>query len=254
MHELNRELELAKRAALAAGGWLRHVSPTQRLVDSDAGRDIKLAADREAEAIVLGNLRSSGFPVLAEESGMAGNVDPNAPCWIVDPLDGSMNYSRGLGLGCVSVALCQGEEPLLGVVYDFYNDELFSGIAGAGVWCNGQQVTVSSVTRPDQAVLATGFPVARSYGEGELRGFVSSVQAFKKVRMLGTAALSLAYVSCGRVDAYWEEGIQLWDVAAGLALLKAAGGWSICKKGSEGEYLRNVMAGPTEQLFDGVWA
>lgn len=243
------DLILAERAALAAGAWLRHLPVGQRRADSAVGKDIKLGADRAAESVILQTLAGqSDYPVLAEESGVTGSIDER-PYWVVDPLDGSMNYSRGLGLECVSIALWQRDEPLLGVVYDFGRDELFSGLVGSGASCNGVPCSVSSVTDRGQAILVTGFPVGRDYATDSLAGFVSQVRAFKKIRMIGSAALSLAWVACGRVDAYWEEGIKLWDVGAGLALVRAAGGWVACTPDKETGFSRNVRTAANAVLF-----
>lgn len=250
MSDYHDALKLAQQTALAAGGTLRHLAPARRSVDSSSGRDIKLAADREAESIILQMLTAqSTFPILSEERGLTGKLEKDSPFWIVDPIDGTMNYLRDIGLGCVSIALWLGDVPVLGVIYDFNRDELFSGLVGVGAWCNDQAMHVSQTESTAQAILATGFPVWRDYDTGALETFVSQVQAFKKVRMFGSAALSLAYVACARVDAYWEDGIQLWDVAAGLALIQAAGGWLSCQAVSDSGYLQNVKAASNAGLF-----
>lgn len=243
-------LAVAEQSALAAGAYLRHLPPDRRFVDSAVGKDIKLRADREAEAIIIKSLTAvADYPLLSEECGVSGQIDSEEPCWVIDPLDGTMNYARGLELACVSIALWQSNAPLIGVVYDFNHDELFSGLVGVGAWRNGQAIAVSGIHQRAQAVLATGFPVGRDYADDALRLFISQVQAFKKVRMLGTAALSLAYVACGRVDAYWEEGIKLWDVGAGLALVRAAGGWITCTPAASGGFARDVRAAADARLF-----
>ena len=244
------ELRVAERAALAAGKWLGQLPLSERAVDSAEGRDIKLAADREAERIILQALSASGRPVLSEEQGTIGQVGTESPYWVVDPLDGTMNFKRGLGLECVSIALWRRSEPLLGVVYDFDRDELFSGLVGHGAWCNAQPIRVSGVDDRGQAVLATGFPVGRDYAADALAAFVGGIQSFKKVRMLGTAALSLAYLASGRLDAYWEDGIRLWDVAAGLALVEAAGGSSRHRAVANLAFQMDVKAAANAALFD----
>jgi myo-inositol-1(or 4)-monophosphatase len=218
------EFELAKTAARNAGGHLAGLLRGQKTVLSSVGRDIKLQADRDAEAIILELLAQSEYPVLAEESGEHGAVG-DSPFWVVDPLDGTLNFSRGLPLNCVSIALCRGNEPLLGVVSDFNRDECYAGVVGEGAWLNDAPVTVSGVGECGKAILATGFPVNRDFGSASLTAFVAQVVRFKKVRLFGSAALSLAFVACGRVDAYAEDDIMFWDVAAGAALVKAAGGY-----------------------------
>jgi myo-inositol-1(or 4)-monophosphatase len=144
----------------------------------------------------------------------------------VDPLDGTFNFSRGLPIAAVSIGLCRGTQPILGVIYDFMHDELFSGVVGIGATCNGKSIVVSGITNPAQGALATGLPVTRSYKPEDLQGFLLRAQTFKKIRMLGSAAISLASVACGRLDAYEEESIMLWDVIAGVAIVQAAGGFT----------------------------
>ena len=145
--------------------------------------------------------------------------------WIIDPLDGSANYWKGMReLTCLSIALWKDGKPVLGVIYRFEREELFSGIVGEGAWLNDEPIVTSATEQIQNAFLATGFPVKRSYDSASLENFVKQVQNFKKVRMLGAAAVMGAFVACGRVDAYMEEAIMLWDIAASAALVLAAGG------------------------------
>jgi myo-inositol-1(or 4)-monophosphatase len=223
-------LALAERAARRAGRWL--AAGATRRVERETGRDIKLAADRASETILLASLKGSGLQVLSEEAGW-GSARALAPVsgaarlpeafWVVDPLDGSYNFSRGMPACCVAVGLWRGG-PALGAVYDFNRRELYSGIAGRGAWLNGRRFRVSAVAQASRAVLCTGFPVRMDYSPRALRAFTRWVRTFKKIRMLGSAALSLAYVAAGRADAYYERGVTLWDVAAAAAVVLGAGG------------------------------
>ncbi|MGD9971485.1 MAG: inositol monophosphatase [Desulfatirhabdiaceae bacterium] len=222
-----REIEAARCAALAAGHFLAVNRDLAHQAAGSAARDVKLKADQEAEAIILNILsRLAPHPVLAEEAGQLGDLSEKAPIWIVDPLDGTVNYSRGMDLCCISIALYEDWTPLMGVVYDFTRRELFMGVTGQGAHCNGQPIRPSAVRDPANAILATGFPVNRNFGAAPLQAFLSQVQSFKKIRLLGSAALSLAYTACGRVDAYMEEDIMFYDVAAGMAIAAAAGAWT----------------------------
>jgi len=218
------ELTLAQAAALDAGKLLLNEADPSNVLSAE-GRDIKLDADRRAETLILERLIPSGIPVLTEEAGEKGDVRRDGDFWVVDPLDGTYNYHRGIRLCCVSIALCLGGKPRLGVVHHFGAGETFAGEVGAGATLNGAPMRVSSVKSPAKAILATGFPVSRDFSEASLRDFTSRVARFKKIRMFGTAALSAAYVACGRVDAYFEEDILFWDIAAGAALVEAAGGF-----------------------------
>lgn len=218
-------LALAERAARAAGRLLAASPRRDAVVIADTTRDVKLQADRASEDCIVDVLTAgSVIPIVAEER----SSDAPAPSagglrWIVDPLDGTMNFLQGVPFCCVSVGLWNGEEPLGGVVYDFDRDEMFSAIVGGGAWLNGSAVHVRPAP-PEKAVLCTGFPAGTDFDPAVVSRFVDQVRRFRKVRMLGSAALSLAYVAAGRADVYFERDIRIWDVAAGLALVRAAGG------------------------------
>ncbi|MCL5269958.1 MAG: inositol monophosphatase [bacterium] len=253
------ELNLAVEAARAAGERLRAIAAGEKAVLSVAGRDIKLQADRDSESLILGMLAArSPHPVLAEESGECGTIaEGAAPFWVVDPLDGTLNFSRGVPLCCVSIALVEGTAPRLGVVYDFNRGELFYGVPGDAGDVHGgiispageRPLAVSGVAERGKAILATGFPVNRDFGAAALAEFVDQVKSFKKVRLLGSAALSLAWVAAGRVDAYAEDDIMLWDVAAGLALVAAAGGHVALAPSARLKWARRVRAASTPPLI-----
>lgn len=217
------ELDAAIRAARAAGQAL--VGQREQFgVLKAVGKDLKSSADLAAERAIFEILDPLGIATLSEESRADASVLEAGRYWVVDPLDGTLNYTRGLPLFCVSIALVEQGQPVLGVIYEPLSDRLYSGCVGAGAWCNGEPMSVADVADPGQAVLCTGFPSGRSYDVESLTEFVASVRKFKKVRLLGSAALCLAFVAAGHVDAYCEDDIWLWDVAAGLALVQAAGG------------------------------
>lgn len=225
--ELQRLLSLACDTARDAVRHAMENAGDARKVEIDLRRDVKVRADHMIEEFVIRGLSErSGLPMFSEERGfLAGRgTDNNGYWWIVDPLDGSLNFSRGIPLCCVSIGLWKEAEPVLGVVYDFNRGETFTGIVGNGAWLNGAAITVSGAAEKSKAVLCTGFPVSTAFSTEALLGFVQNIRDFKKVRLFGSAALSLSYVACGRADYYQENDIKLWDVAAGLALVKAAGG------------------------------
>lgn len=224
MEEQSKLLITAIVAAQKAGAILKDYFTTNAGVALEDGRDIKTEADQAADAILLDGLSSAGIPILSEESGSNLDAGISEPCWIIDPLDGTFNFVRGFPACCVSVALWDKLKPVLGVIYDFATDRLYSGTVGGGASCNGKPIQVSTVQTFSQAALVTGFPSSRDFGDQSLHNSIKRIQKFKKIRMIGSAALSLAYVSRGFVDAYHEEDIWLWDVAAGLALVRAAGG------------------------------
>jgi myo-inositol-1(or 4)-monophosphatase len=224
--DLKRWLSLAEEAARLSGAFLIDFRDKAKKIRSDFGRDIKLEADQQSEKIIVDYLQKrSEFPFLSEESGFLkpASLKDNLT-WIIDPLDGSLNYSRSIPICCISIGLWHGEEPLLGSVYDFNNGELFSGIVEEGAWLNGRPITTSTTAKREQAILCTGFPIGMDFSVKALKAFIGYVQGYKKVRLIGSAALSLSYVASGRADAYLERNIMLWDVAGGLAIVKAAGG------------------------------
>ena len=207
-------------------------------------RDVKVIADEQLDKYLKEKLYIlKPYNILSEESGIQeSREDGNSYKWIIDPLDGSVNYSRNIPLNCISVGLWNGEDPVFGVIYDFNRDEVFSGIIGEGAWLNGQPISVGTVKSKDNAILCTGFPVDTEYTQSSLLPFIENIKDYKKIRMLGTAALSLAYVSCGRADVYEEKDIKIWDVAAGIAVLEAAGGSASYKYRDREKHMLHVIA------------
>lgn len=217
-------LEVAKAAIREGAFQIEDSRKKGSRVESAFGRDIKLAADKAADLAMTDFLKkNSPFTILSEESGLSTVVGSELR-WIVDPLDGSFNFHRGLPCYGISVALWEENEPLVGAVLDISHAELFSGIVGEGAWCNEKPISVSELADRSQAALCTGFPVASDFDDESLQSHFARIRSFKKVRMLGSAAVALCQVACGRADFYLEQGVQFWDVAGGLALVKAAGG------------------------------
>lgn len=223
---LEKYLLIAEEAAMSAGKYLAGYKKDDILIDSEQGRDVKISVDRESEEIIMEILQAkTGFSILSEEKGLTeGGIRNSELRWVVDPLDGSLNFLRGIPICCVSVGLCRENKPLLGAIYDFNRKELFVGITEIGAWLNGNTITVSQVDTEHDAILFTGFPANTDFSPAALRNYVEQLRSFKKLRWIGSAALSLAYVAAGRADTYFEKGIMFWDIAAGLAVLSGAGG------------------------------
>jgi myo-inositol-1(or 4)-monophosphatase len=225
--DIHYYLQLAVEAARGAVKLIfQDLSDDNREIMVDLPRDVKIKADTRSESFITEELSmKSPYPILSEENDLTKiELNDNEYCWIVDPLDGSLNYSRGIPINCISIALWKGMEPLLGVVYDFNRNEIFTGIANQGAWLNSIPIKVGTVKEKSKAVLFTGFPVGTNFSQKSLLAFVNDIKEYKKIRLLGSAAVSLAYVACGRGDCYRENDIKIWDVAAGLALVKAANG------------------------------
>ena len=224
MIHFEKELILAKEAAIAAGKIL--LSDKKYLNHSiySSDKDIKLKADIKAEDLIKNILNTkSKFPILAEESGKSSN-NLGEIFWVVDPLDGTANYSRNISLCCVSIALIQNLKPVLGVIYDFNNNDLYEGSINSKAVLNEREICVSDVLFPRDGILITGLPNDTDYSDHALMEMIKGFQKWRKVRMLGSAALAAAYVASGKADLYKEKRTYLWDVAAGAAILEAAGG------------------------------
>ena len=248
--DLSAALEVAVAAVAEAGRLLLDLCRKPVEVLSEPGHDIKLKADQLAEERILAILQERmPLPVLTEESGEHGGVQENSRMWVVDPLDGTFNYSRGMPLCCSSVGLWAEGQPVLGAVYNFFHGEMFTGIVGQGAWLNGKPIAASGVRTAAKASLATGFPHHQDYDDAPLEEFIRQVQSFKKIRMLGSAALMGAYVSCGWLDAYVEEDVWLWDVAAAVAIARAAGASVAVRPGKAGRWAREVVCAASPELM-----
>jgi myo-inositol-1(or 4)-monophosphatase len=224
-------LTLATEAAKKAGQYLLNDIGQHHDIVREEEREIHFCFDLEAEKIIINELQNgSAYKILTEESGLINTAEERCDySWIVDPLDGSINYSEGIPLSCVSVSLWKSSSPVLGVIYDFNRDHIYTGVTGLGAWMNNHPIRVKPYRCPAKAIICTGFPASMDLSETTVNTFINRVKKFRKIRMIGSAALSLAFVASGKVDAYYEKNIKIWDVAAGLALVKAAGGEIICK-------------------------
>jgi myo-inositol-1(or 4)-monophosphatase len=222
--DLHKEIQIAKDAAKAAGKLLDENKKdlNQSIYSSDT--DIKLKADVEAENLIKSILSSrSNFPILAEESGKSKN-ELEETFWVVDPLDGTANYTRDIPLCCVSIALMHNIEPVIGVVYDFNNNNLYEGSFEGEAKLNESVIEVSDVNKPKEGILITGLPNNTDYSDSALLKMVKDFQKWRKVRMIGSAAIASCYIASAKADVYKEFGTYLWDVAAGAAIVNAAGG------------------------------
>jgi myo-inositol-1(or 4)-monophosphatase len=223
MLQIDSYIDIAKSAALLAGTYIKDQKNKDLEILLNEGRDIKLKVDVDAEKIIKDHLvAESSFPILAEESGASNEL--NEYYWVVDPLDGTSNFLRNIPISCVSIALMKDIEPILGVIFDFNNDDLYFGHHKSKAYLNDSRLSVSSTALKGDATLVTGIPAKKNYSDEEFKNMISDFQSWKKIRMIGSAAMASVYVASGKADAYSENGIFLWDVAAGAAIVKAAGG------------------------------
>jgi myo-inositol-1(or 4)-monophosphatase len=216
-------------AAEAAGDRLRHAFGHELHVNETMAHDIKLAADVECQDLIY-QILLDHFPktrCIGEEGDSHNPGDPNAEVeWIVDPIDGTMNLAMGIPHFCVSIAAREAvsQKILLGVIYDPLRRELFTAERGSGAYLNGNRMKVSTRATLGEAVLAVGFAKTQESIDHCLALYQYYGNSARKLRAMGSAALDLAYVASGRFDAYIEQGVNLWDIAAGVVLVEEAGG------------------------------
>jgi myo-inositol-1(or 4)-monophosphatase len=215
-------LDVAVSAARNAGALLMRRHDAGQVSEKGRRGDLVTDADRAAEAEILTRLQRS-FPnaaVLAEEGGARAGTSGER--WIVDPLDGTTNFAHGYPLYCVAIAYERDGELLAGVIYAPVLDECFTARKGEGARLNGVPIHVSAVERLRDAMVCTGFQPSDYPRNG--KWFAAMSDAAQAVRRDGSAALDLAFVACGRFDGFWEFDLKPWDVAAGILIVREAGG------------------------------
>jgi len=234
--DLRRAQIAAVHAARSVGALMRRHLNTSKRANAVTQHDIKLELDVRSQRLIERSLRR-GFPavgVLGEE-GLAGPTNSEYR-WVVDPIDGTVNFAYGIPHACVSIALQRrapaddvadyedGYQTLAGVVYEPFCDELWTGLRGQPARRNGRIIRVSGRRRLREAILSIGFAKTHENLEATLPYFIELVHRVRKLRIMGSAALALTYVAGGRFDAYIERGIHLWDIAAGGLIVQCAGG------------------------------
>lgn len=217
-------LAVAVEAARAAGTLLRTHFGQPLAVNAFEAHDIKLELDVRSQELIT-RLLLERFPdhAIYGEEGIAGNQTSEYH-WIVDPIDGTVNYFYGIPHFCISIGLRKAEEIVVGVIYDPMRDEMWQVMKGGAPTLNGVAINVSTRTRLSEAMLSVGFSKTNTTISNGLPLLAKYAQRARKCRLMGSAALDLAYVACGRLDAYIEQSVSLWDVAAGKILVELAGG------------------------------
>ncbi|MEI9963113.1 MAG: inositol monophosphatase family protein [Limisphaerales bacterium] len=242
---MNRALAEAVKAARAAGKIMHANWHKPKRVNSAEAHDIKLELDVRCQRVITKILQDA-FPQIAllGEEGVSGDV--NAPYrWVVDPIDGTVNYFYGMPHAAVSIALQsrlngvsprQSYDTLLGVIYSPFTDELWTVVRGGKTKLNGQIVRVSNRAKVSEAVVAMGFSKNKENLEKSLPHLIRISRRAKKIRIMGSAALELAYIACGRLDVYVERTINLWDIAAGALMVECSGGEMFLKDLPDGRF------------------
>jgi myo-inositol-1(or 4)-monophosphatase len=221
---LKSALSAAVKAAHAAGKVMHANWHKPKRVNSAEAHDIKLELDVRCQKLIEKILRAE-FPEISllGEEGISGDVTAEYR-WVVDPIDGTVNYFFGLPHACVSIALQCLEQSVVGVIYDPFTDELWTTIRGGKTKLNGKIVRVSERSKLEDSIIAIGFSKNKENLDKSMPHLNRLARRVKKIRIMGSAALELAYVASGRLDAYIERRINLWDVAAGSLLVENAGG------------------------------
>lgn len=239
LNKLRKDVEAV--AVLAGNETLRYFRHPMAQWTKANANDVVTEADHAAEAIILPALRDllPEAGILSEESGASG-VDTGWR-WLVDPIDGTVNFASGLPHYSVSIGLMRGPgDPVLGVVYDPYFDELFSAMRGEGAEMNGDPLRVTETDDLARAVLITGFASDLETNRHQLRVWGTMMERVRALRRFGSAALDICYVAAGRVDGFWEFPLNPWDIMAGLVIASEAGG------------VASDLQGATERLYTGA--
>ena len=224
-NDYSQELSYAVEAALNAGKYLLKNKSNLNVRIESGPKDTKLQADVEAENLIKQSISCiSKYPILAEESGKSvenlGDI-----FWVIDPLDGTANFSRDIPICCVSIGLVCNMKPILGVIYDFNNDDLYkANNITKEAFLNNKEIEVSKIDNKNEAVLVTGLPVNTNYENDSLKKMIEDMQTWKKVRMIGSAAIASCYIASGKAELYKENGVFLWDIIAGAAIIESSGG------------------------------
>ena len=217
-------LALAETLARRAGALLREGYGKAMRVDRKGAVDLVTEYDVRCEEVLLEGIRGA-YPddaVLAEESGASGSGEVR---WYLDPLDGTSNFVHSLPIFSVSIACARNGQLILGVIYDPMRDELFAGAIDRGAWLNERRLHVSATRTLNDCLAGTSFPYdLRTNADNNLAQFSAMCLRAHDVRRLGSAAVNLAYVAAGRLDAYWGMRLSAWDLAAGMVLVREAGG------------------------------
>jgi len=215
-------------ARKAARGLLRDFGEVEQLQVSQKGpRDFVSAADHRVEKVLVQELKKArpDYGFLLEEAGAVQGADPHN-IWVIDPLDGTTNFLHSIPHFAISIGLVRNGEPIAGVIYQPLTDEMFWAEKGNGAWVNDRRLRVSARRRMEDAVIATGIPHHGRPGPDRFMGQLRKVMdASSGVRRFGAASLDLAYVAAGRYEGFWEIGLKPWDIAAGMIIVREAGGY-----------------------------
>lgn len=258
MTELNNPREIVRfmtrvgeRAGKIVMSYYRDGFRVQGKGPYEDGIDIVTDADKASEAFIMGEIirEFSGHDILTEET--ITETTGSEWMWIVDPLDGTVNFSHGYPAFCISLGLMKNRDLIAGVVHDPLRLETFSAVRGGGAFLNSEPSTVSRADNLSRSIIATGFPYDRAHSPvnnvAEFNRVVTKVQGMRRG---GSAALDLSYVACGRLDGFWELKLKPWDMAAGMLLVQEAGGIVTDRHGKATDVYTNSIVATNGRLHE----
>jgi myo-inositol-1(or 4)-monophosphatase len=243
-HQIENLLDLSKDTAKLALDKLTEIdnaSDKSYTFSSTIQGEMKSEADTIIEKLIISKLQPIGIDIVSEESGFLEGDGNSTLRLIIDPIDGTVNFIRGIASCSVSIALFDGDVPVFGVLGSYPEGKIAWGGNGIGSFLSNDPIKVSNINDPKKGVLCTGFPSRFEFNSTSIEGFTKLMSRFGKIRMLGSASQSLLQVALGSVECYSEQEIMLWDVAAGIAIVEGAGG-RVAKRHGLFDFSLNVLA------------
>jgi myo-inositol-1(or 4)-monophosphatase len=254
MNEYRIDLELAVRTAEKAGNLITQMSYdfTNVIIDDKDTHDFVTNVDKASEELIINELKKYRpyYDIIAEESG--ADVKGNRPRWIIDPLDGTTNFTKQIPIYAVSIGLEVEGEIVAGVVNNVYMDEMFTAVKGEGAYLNKRRIKVSNTKNIDHTIIGTGFPFRKG---SDYKNYISLFEELAKttagIRRPGSAAVDLCWFACGRYDAFFEFGLHPWDVAAGTLIASESGAIVTDTKGGDDFiYGGSVLCANNKTVYD----
>ncbi len=248
-------LREAVSAARIAGQYQKSRFASTLAIEMKGDKDLVTEVDKESERLIVEHLlsRFPGHDIIAEEGAY---LHAGSPCrWIIDPVDGTTNYAHGYPWFCSSIALEVEGELVVGVIYNPIYDELFTALKGEGAYLNGNRLSVSTRMPLSNSLLGTGFPYdCATDPANNFANFITFQKSARGIRRAGAAALDLAYVAAGRLDGFWELKLKAWDVAAGVLMIREAGGVVTTFDGSTYDVFNDKIVASNGLIHDSMVA
>lgn len=244
------------RAAYTSAKILNHYFGNLSHIQKKGPNDLVTEADMASQNRIIEVIRAKypAHSILAEESGYERG-ESDGWQWIIDPLDGTTNFAHEIPFFCISIAFVRANQPQAGIVLNPVSGELFTAVKGGGAELNGRPINVSTQTEISESLLATGFPYnLQDIAQPVSRRFQQCLLAARGIRRLGSAALDLCYVACGRFEAFWEENLNPWDTAAGELIVAEAGGRVTDFAGAPHELDKNEILASNQRIHDAISA